>query len=279
MKTKGEKMKPKKFNHFSLLFISMIFIATPVFTQGIIVDHKCTDVSKIPDKWVKNAKSQIKLHYAHTSHGGQLIAGIERLANSSLPVYDPRLKYALKESQLPISPDLCIMDGQLNTSYVGSDLYWRNGGESYPRKTLKIYPSINVSMFSWCSELNYYTPEYLNDGYLTIMSELEKEFPQVIFVYMTGNAQLTGELGYTRHMRNEQIRKFCRENKKVLYDFADLDSWYNGEQATFFYNGQEIPVEHPHYRGNECMHTTYESCENKGKAFWWLLARIAGWND
>jgi hypothetical protein len=36
-------------------------------------------------------------------------------------------------------------------------------------------------------------------------------------------------------------------------------------------------MEHPHYNGDEAAHTTFESCENKAKALWWLLARIAGW--
>ncbi len=63
-------------------------------------------------------------------------------------------------------------------------------------------------------------------------------------------------------------------NNKFLFDFADLDCWYNGEQYTE--NG--IPMEHPHYHGDEAGHTTYTSCDNKGKAFWWLLARMAGWS-
>jgi hypothetical protein len=37
-------------------------------------------------------------------------------------------------------------------------------------------------------------------------------------------------------------------------------------------------MEHPHFNGDEAGHTTYSSCEQKGKAFWWLMARIAGWD-
>jgi len=88
---------------------------------------------------------------------------------------------------------------------------------------------------------------------------------------LPGNAQSDDR---NRYDRNEQIRKYCIDNNKVLFDFADLDCWYNGEQHTE--NG--IPIEHPEYNGDEAGHTTFSSCENKGKAFWWLMARISGWD-
>jgi hypothetical protein len=102
------------------------------------------------------------------------------------------------------------------------------------------------------------------------MAQLESEYPGVTFVYMTGNAQGSEQ---NRYDRNNQIREFCRQNNKILFDFADLDCWYNGEQYTV----DGIPTEHPHFNGDEAAHTTFESCENKARAFWWLLARIAGW--
>ena len=101
------------------------------------------------------------------------------------------------------------------------------------------------------------------------MNALEKANPKVIFIYMTGNAQKNSR---NRYARNEQIRKYCRANKKVLFDFADIDCWYNGKQHLV--NG--IPLEHPRYSGNEAAHTTRESCRMKGNAFWWMIARIVG---
>jgi hypothetical protein len=63
---------------------------------------------------------------------------------------------------------------------------------------------------------------------------------------------------------------------------ADLDSWSNGVQNTYEHTVGEstydIPLEHEDFNGNEAGHTTYTSCEQKGRAFWWLMAMLAGWN-
>ncbi len=99
------------------------------------------------------------------------------------------------------------------------------------------------------------------------MTALEAAYPNITFVYMTGNAQSESS---NRYDRNNQIRQYCVENNKVLFDFADLDCWYNGQKNIV--NG--IPCEHPRYHGDQAGHTTYESCENKAKAFRYLLARL-----
>ncbi len=277
---KGMLKLVMKLNKLVFVLLTLVFFsvsAAPLHSQGIIIDHTCNDNSRIPNYWIGQVKSLINLHHAHTSHGGQLTTGIERLANPSLPVYDSRLTYTLQYQSLPSSSELDIMDGQLTDTYIDRTEYWKDGGDSYTRDTLNTYPAINLSMWTWCTEMDSYTEAQVND-YLNTISQLEQDYPNVIFVYKTGNAQHLGGHGYTRYLRNEQIREYCRDNNKVLYDFADLDAWYNGEQATYTYNAIEVPMEHPQYNGDEAGHATYISCENKGRAMWWLLARIAGWD-
>jgi hypothetical protein len=254
------------------VLIALFFISGPgsVFSGGIIIDHTCTDITKIPDTWINQVKSMLKIHYAHTSHGEQITEGLERLsnANSTYSFY-PDNCHVPQTTQY-----LSLMDGQYFDdyceTYVTPDLYWEGSyGLNITRSVLNSY-DVNVSLWAWCTQVDDYSQSQVQ-SYLNTMAQLEQEYPDVTFIYMTGNAQ--GE-EQNRYDRNNQIRQYCRNNNKILFDFADLDCWYNGRQYTE--NG--IPMEHPHYHGDEGGHTTYESCENKAGAFWWLLARVAGWD-
>ena len=266
-------MSQSKFCKYFILLVGMLLVSLPVCSQaaqGIIIDHTCTDITKIPDSWITQVKSALKIHYAHTSHGEQMLEGSSRLMAA-----DPKYNYYPDNCRVPVTPDyMSLMDGQYYDNYcetyITPELYWEGAlGLTMTRSVLNSF-DVNVSMWTWCSQLDYYTQADVQ-VYLNNMAQLESEYPGVTFVYMTGNAQ---DSNLNRYDRNNQIREFCRQNNKILFDFADLDCWYNGEQYTV----DGIPTENPRYNGDEAAHTTFESCENKARAFWWLLARIAGWD-
>jgi len=143
-------------------------------------------------------------------------------------------------------------------------------------------PTINISMFMWCDEPHVW-PLSEVERYFGGLEVLEAEYPRVTFIYATGHAQMTGAEGYNRWLFNERIREYCLANDKVLFDFGDMDAWWHNpasqewEQNTYEYDGHTIPVEHPQYYGDEWGHTTFESCEVKGRAMWWLAAMLSGW--
>ncbi|MBN2102515.1 hypothetical protein JW835_00575 [bacterium] len=60
--------------------------------------------------------------------------------------------------------------------------------------------------------------------YLLQMSELEQDYPEVRFIYMTGHLDGTGLDGIL-NKHNEIICEYCCEYNKILYDFADIESY------------------------------------------------------
>ena len=62
----------------SVLTLFMLFcFITVVFGQGaIIIDHTCIDYSQIPESWIQSAQDNLRIGYGHTSHGSQLVTGM-----------------------------------------------------------------------------------------------------------------------------------------------------------------------------------------------------------
>jgi hypothetical protein len=259
---------------FLLLILACFASMGIVRTEPLIIDHDCTNLSVIPMNWIDSVQAKCRLHYAHTSHGQQLLTGVERIE-----LDDERYSVNVGYCELPTEAGAFrIFNGQESSigDYITPDLYWQtHDGMNYTRDVLHYNPTINYSMWCWCTQLDSYTESDVQE-YLDSMQSLEAEFPLVQFIYFIGNAQATDADGWNRNERAIQIRNFCISNNKVLYDFADLDSWFDGEQHTYTYGGDIVPAEHPHYYGDESDHTTFESCENKGRAFWWMMACLVG---
>ncbi|MBN1801760.1 MAG: hypothetical protein JW891_09660 [Candidatus Lokiarchaeota archaeon] len=268
---------------------------------GLIIDHECVDWTSIPIEYITLAK-ELNFHYAHTSHGGQITSGLYDLQS-----LNPVFNFSSGDQTLPDENDtLCIFDGQETEDYITPDLYWETfQGIKYTQNVINNNLALNLSMWSWCTQVNYYSADSIEE-YLEVMNEFEQNYSSrgVRFIYMTGNCD-TGDFsehgtpadsgnqnpegGYQRYLNNQRIREYCLLNDKILFDFGDIECWLYDNDGDFYdysnfkYDtGSEtilVPKRHWQYSNqDEVAHTTEKNCENKAKAFWWMLAKIVELN-
>ena len=66
------------FQHIVVIAVlALVAITGAAADEPIIIDHRSTDVSLIPQDWIDLARNDPRVGYPHTSHGSQLVTGME----------------------------------------------------------------------------------------------------------------------------------------------------------------------------------------------------------
>jgi len=287
-----------------LLVIFLILTPALIWSQGkkIIVDHACTRITQIPEAAILAAKQKLHIAYGHTSHGSQLITGMNGLVPFMNGKGYPNNLYAWNNGGTGGALDLhdYAMGGD-----VGYYPDWMNNtrdylGEANSEGRGSNNPDINVIIWSWCGQVSSLSEQEMITNYLTPMSNLEEEYFGIKFVYMTGHLDGSGSTGNLT-VRNNQIRNFCHTNNKILYDFADIESYDPDGAANYMLlsadencdydsdgNGSRdknwaLDWQNSHTENDDwydCSpdHTQALNGNLKAYAAWWLWARLGGWN-
>jgi hypothetical protein len=275
-------------------------VATPV-AAATIIDHNSTDIWQIPDAAIENAKATLHIAYGHTSHGSQLISGMGTSGGAQLDAFmtnngaTPGL-YLWNNGGTGGALDLRDTPFSGASDLGNPDRYaWAAATRTY----LDAHPEVNVIIWSWCGQAETTIDNI--DIYLNLMEALIVDYPSVTFVFMTGHLTGTGPTGLL-NLANEHIRNHCLTHDRVLYDFADIESYdpdrlvdymeldandncdYDSDgngslDANWALDWQGSHIEGIDWWPSGAAHSQHLNGNLKGYAAWWLWATIAGWNQ
>jgi len=278
-----------------IVFLLVLF-SLPYLLSALIIDHTCVDITQIPESAILTAKDSLHIAYGHTSHGRQIVtegmAGLVDFANNGgkgLFLTDSIFAWNNGGSEGALDLHDYAMSGD-----VGYYPDWVNETRTYlddPSNS-----DVNVIMWSWCGQVSgKYSSGVLWDQYLGPMTQLEIDYPHVTFVYMTGHVDINNDAN--NKAANDSIRSYCRNNEKVLFDFADFDrhdpegnyyefvhdncDYYDsvggsvlGNWALEWQNSHDLGVD---WYDCGAAHSQSLNANQKAYAAWWMWASLAGW--
>ncbi len=278
-------------NSLLLTGIFFMFFSGNLFSQAIIIDHTCAKLEPITEAAINQAKQSLHIAYGHTSHGSQLITGMSALVGqTNLNGYKGDI-YNWNEGGTNGALDI-------DDYFVSGDL-GHNGDTTWAQNTRPYLDNsnnndVNVVIWSWCGGVSDNTQAGIQI-YLDKMNELEQQYPNVKFVYMTGHSDIWSDA--TVKASNQQIKDYCIANNKILYDFYDIER-YNPDGTFFEFTNDNCDYydaaggsllgnwatewQNSHTEGvdwYDCSpaHTRALNGNLKAYAAWWLWCRLAGW--
>lgn len=235
--------------------------------RSIIVDNLEAQANQelLPSTRLAQAHLQ-KVVFGHQSVGGNILEGLSALASASPS------RYAVDVVDAPEA----LPNGGIAQFAVGENgdpagkiadyntkmRTWLGGGSTYTASMMKLcFVDFDDSTDSAA----------LFATYRDTMAQLEADFPAHRFIYTT--APLTTDYSATRAQYNELVRSYCAANDKALFDIAAIESHDPSGNAV----GEAQPRMYAAY-SSDGGHLNSTGAKRVARAYWWLMARVAGWD-
>jgi hypothetical protein len=248
-------IKKSVYSVFGIVIIwsYMLYCCPVALAAGFVIDHKTIDTSDtlISQTYLDQARSKTII-FNHQSVGYNILDGLKDLAKINPTKYASFL--AIKEY----------------TAGSNGDPISKVNGFSNLLNSLTQAP--DVSMMKFCYVDNTQPAETIWSAYKTKMISLEQQYPHTIFVWWTMPVMTTGDA--IRDSYNALVRDYVSQNGKILFDIADIES--HDPAGNPITNSRHESL----YAGysSDGGHLTLSGRQRMARAWWWMMARISGWN-
>ncbi len=268
-----------------------------------------SELRSIPKSYIDSARTTLRVSYNHTSHGTHVTYGCNGLEH-----YKTGDEALFAVTNNPSDTGMLFIHdqgGDLSVEGDGDWASWRDIVRNYLDDPAN--STINVVMWSWCNIAGHDVPSYLSSmetligeygsGGSKIGSGAGQRALAVTFIFMTGHANGGADnLGSGNPKEQAKlITDYCAAHGYYCVDYWSIDThamngtYYedandDAESATYggnFYQDWQVA----HTEGDDWFYnldspdgsvrcgehnTQHITANRKAYAFWYILARIAG---
>lgn len=225
----------------STLFIKLITILLLITNTNcaltgqsyMVIDHRHTDLSQIPDNWIDSVKKNLDVRYYRRSHGSQVdLGGMTALMNYSSE-WAEKYKFLYYDE----SGSLKLTTEYISLDYDSPEIYQKT------RQYLDDPANSRTNVVSHAWSYNFYVSDV--QAYLDSLENLIRDYGPggtymqtgkrsvpVTFVFQTACSHKEPERNVKIFEGNKLIRQHCISNSRVLFDFADIEA-YNPDGEYF----------------------------------------------
>lgn len=239
---------------------------------ALVVDHACVDAADaVVPKDALTAARALRVVFGHQSVGFDVLRGLRGLAEADADRYaleiEPRVRVEWYARRRGVGEFVLGQNGDALGKVDAFAARVRDG----------LGDVVDVAMMKLCyADLTERAdPKAIFARWKGAYEDLERAFPKVRFVWWTVPVPLPERCADRRTELNDLIRAYVRANGKTLLDVADLESHAPDGKAVTHAGGGEKLFEG--YARDAGGHLNDVGAQRVARAWWWLMARIAGW--
>ncbi len=229
----------------SLLLLCVLVPASWVGAAPI-ADHTSVDASAIPDPAVA-AAANLRVALRRASVGGNISDGLDAL-HAANARYD-RSRWIFYDRGNP---------------------GWQEKVDEFVSFVAGNSSSFDVLSMKFC----FIDPNASFTYYRDALLGLESTYPTKTFVWWTIPLEDSGNTA--RRSFNDQVRAYAAANDKPLFDIADIESHDAAGNHVVDGSGTELLA--GDWDSGDGGHLSSAGGQRVASAWWWLMARIAGWD-